>query len=212
MMDETKKLQKEIKLLPRQTIKWDVVTGLQQTVADMAISLPLVQVHHLLHLPCSLYSPYSPYSPYSSYSPYSLYSPYSSLTPPLLLPYSSLTPPLLLPYSPDSTDSSLTPLTRLTRLTGPARRRHAPNPKPKPKPTPNPNQDLRDDAMRERHWQKLMSICGKTFIMDAKLQLDALLQMELHKFADSVSEVVEQGRAEIKIDIQLQKIQKTWAG
>ena len=29
---------------------------------------------------------------------------------------------------------------------------------------------------------------GKTFIMDAKLQLDALLQMELHKFADSVSE------------------------
>tara|TARA_B100000795_G_scaffold249468_1_gene217012 strand:- start:453 stop:680 length:228 start_codon:yes stop_codon:yes gene_type:complete len=66
--------------------------------------------------------------------------------------------------------------------------------------------------MRERHWQKLMSICGKTFIMDAKLQLDALLQMELHKFADSVSEVVEQGRAEIKIDIQLQKIQKTWAG
>ena len=73
-------------------------------------------------------------------------------------------------------------------------------------------QDLRDDAMRERHWQKLMSICGKTFIMDAKLQLDALLQMELHKFADSVSEVVEQGRAEIKIDIQLQKIQKTWAG
>tara|TARA_B110000196_G_C20459992_1_gene348856 strand:+ start:36 stop:257 length:222 start_codon:yes stop_codon:yes gene_type:complete len=62
MMDETKKLQKEIKLLPRQTIKWDVVTGLQQTVADMAISLPLVQVHHLLHLPCSLYSTYSPYS------------------------------------------------------------------------------------------------------------------------------------------------------
>ena len=115
MMDETKKLQKEIKGLPRQTVKWDVVTGLQQTVADMAVSLPLVQ-------------------------------------------------------------------------------------------------DLRDDAMRERHWQKLMSICGKTFIMDAKLQLDALLQMELHKFADSVSEVVEQGRAEIKIDIQLQKIQKTWAG
>ena len=196
MMDETKKLQKEIKLLPRQTIKWDVVTGLQQTVADMAISLPLVQVHHLLHLPCSLYSPYSPYSPYSSYSPHSPYSPYSSLTP--LTPLTPLT--------------ALTLLTRLTRLTGPARRRHAPNPKPKPKPTPNPNQDLRDDAMRERHWQKLMSICGKTFIMDAKLQLDALLQMELHKFADSVSEVVEQGRAEIKIDIQLQKIQKTWAG
>ena len=94
MMDETKKLQKEIKGLPRQTVKWDVVTGLQQTVSDMAVSLPLVQ-------------------------------------------------------------------------------------------------DLRDDAMRERHWQKLMSICGKTFIMDAKLQLDALLQMELHKFADSVSEVVE---------------------
>ena len=25
-------------------------------------------------------------------------------------------------------------------------------------------QDLRDDAMRERHWKKLMRICGKTFV------------------------------------------------
>ena len=115
MMDETKKLQKEIKGLPRQSAKWEVVIGLVQTVNDMAISLPLVQ-------------------------------------------------------------------------------------------------DLRDDAMRERHWQKLMSICGKTFIMDAKLQLDSLLQLQLHKFADAVSEVVEQSRAEIKIDLQLQKIMNTWTG
>ena len=34
-------------------------------------------------------------------------------------------------------------------------------------------QDLRDDAMRERHWKKLMRICGKTFVMDDKLSLDA---------------------------------------
>ena len=40
-------------------------------------------------------------------------------------------------------------------------------------------QDLRDEAMRERHWNKLMAICGKTFVMDDKLQLDSLLTQKI---------------------------------
>ena len=70
----------------------------------------------------------------------------------------------------------------------------------------------RDDAMRERHWKQLMVVCKQTFIMDDKLQLDALLKLELDKFRDPVGEIVERARAEIKIDLQLQKIIKTWSG
>jgi dynein heavy chain len=71
-------------------------------------------------------------------------------------------------------------------------------------------QDLRDDAMRERHWKKLMRICGKTFVMDDKMSLGVLLSLELHKFADPVGEVVEQARMEIKIDKALQRIETIW--
>ena len=71
-------------------------------------------------------------------------------------------------------------------------------------------QDLRDDAMRERHWKKLMRICGKSFVMDDKLTLGVLLSLELHKFADPVGEVVEQARMEIKIDKALQRIETIW--
>jgi len=115
MMDETKKLQKEVKALPRPAQKWNVFAGLTEAVNNMTVSLPLIQ-------------------------------------------------------------------------------------------------DLRDDAMRERHWNALMVTCGKSFVMDSKLQLDSLLQLNLHLFLDGVSEVVEQARAEIKLDLQLQKIMSTWSG
>jgi len=115
MTDQTKKLQKEVKMLNKAVHKWDVHAGLTSLVAAMSVSLPLVN-------------------------------------------------------------------------------------------------DLRDEAMRNRHWSQLMSVCGKTFVMDEKLQLDALLRLELDKFQDSVSEIVERARAEIKIDLQLQKIITTWSG
>ena len=71
-------------------------------------------------------------------------------------------------------------------------------------------QDLRDEAMRERHWKKLMRICGQTFVMDEKLNLGVLLRLELHKFAEPVADTVEQARMELKIDKQLQKIETVW--
>jgi dynein heavy chain len=48
--------------------------------------------------------------------------------------------------------------------------------------------------------------------MDEKLQLDTLLRLELDKYQDAVTEIVERARAEIKIDLQLQKIITTWSG
>ena len=73
-------------------------------------------------------------------------------------------------------------------------------------------QDLRDDSMRDRHWKKLMRICGKTFVMDDKLNLGVLLGLELHLYADAVAETVEQARMELKIDKQLSRIEHVWMG
>jgi len=115
MLEETKRLMREVKSLPKAAKAWGVSIGLQALVQDMAISLPLIQ-------------------------------------------------------------------------------------------------DLRDEAMRERHWRKLMRICGKTFVMDQKFKLDNLLALQLHAYQDSVGEIVEQARQELKIDNQLAKIINAWAG
>ena len=71
-------------------------------------------------------------------------------------------------------------------------------------------QDLRDEAMRERHWKKLMRICGKSFVMDEKFNLSMLLALQLQNFVDAVGETVEQARMELKIDKQLARIDATW--
>ena len=115
MTDLTKKLQREVKLLPKTMHKWDVHIGATAALNSMSVSLPLVQ-------------------------------------------------------------------------------------------------DLRDDAMRARHWTQLMQATGKTFVMDDKLQLDTLIRLELDKYQEQVTEIVERSRAEIKIDLLLQKIINTWSG
>lgn len=71
-------------------------------------------------------------------------------------------------------------------------------------------QDLRDEAMRERHWKKLMRICGKSFVMDEKFSLQHLLALQLQVYVDAVGETVEQARMELKIDKQLARIDATW--
>ena len=55
-------------------------------------------------------------------------------------------------------------------------------------------QDLRDEAMRERHWKKLMRVCGKSFVMDDKFALHHLLALQLQDHVDAVGETVEQVR------------------
>ena len=71
-------------------------------------------------------------------------------------------------------------------------------------------QDLRDEAMRERHWKRLMRACGRTFVLDSKFCLNDLVKLQLHKTADAVGEIVEAARQELKIDRQLDKIETTW--
>lgn len=48
-------------------------------------------------------------------------------------------------------------------------------------------QDLKSDALRKRHWDKLMQETGKSFEMDPKtFTLANVFKMELHNFAAQI--------------------------
>ncbi|KAG6552247.1 hypothetical protein Mapa_006097 [Marchantia paleacea] len=48
-------------------------------------------------------------------------------------------------------------------------------------------QDLKSDALRKRHWDKLMKETGKSFDMDPKtFTLASIFRMELHNFAEVI--------------------------
>ena len=60
--------------------------------------------------------------------------------------------------------------------------------------------DLRAPSMRERHWSQLMSITKVHFEMDAAFALRDLLSLQLHVYADDVSEVVDRALKEDKME------------
>jgi hypothetical protein len=59
-----------------------------------------------------------------------------------------------------------------------------------------PRQDLKSEALRPRHWERLMELTGKSFDMDPKsFTLGALFAMHLHNFAQ-VTTLHNQGGAD----------------
>jgi dynein heavy chain, axonemal len=50
--------------------------------------------------------------------------------------------------------------------------------------------DLKNDALRERHWKKLMKVTGKSFDLDPKsFTLGKVFQMNLAEFGDMIGEI-----------------------
>lgn len=71
--------------------------------------------------------------------------------------------------------------------------------------------DLRSPAMRERHWEQLMSATKVSFdVNDPSFKLDDLLKLELHKFEEEVGEIVDCAQKEEKMEIALVKLKETW--
>nr|AML30863.1 axonemal inner arm dynein heavy chain 7 [Marsilea vestita] len=72
-------------------------------------------------------------------------------------------------------------------------------------------QDLKSEALRPRHWDKLMKETGKSFDMDPKsFTLANLFRMELHKFASVISEITNAATKELNIEMELKKMAETW--
>lgn len=65
--------------------------------------------------------------------------------------------------------------------------------------------------MMERHWKKLMRTTNKEIAFSSpKFCLDDLIKLELHKFSEEVTELVDGAQKESKIEIKLNSIQGVW--
>jgi dynein heavy chain, axonemal len=71
--------------------------------------------------------------------------------------------------------------------------------------------DLHSDTMRDRHWTMLMTVTGKSFDKGPNFCFQDLLDLNLHHYADDVSEIVDQSAKESKIEKKLNMIKNTWA-
>jgi len=71
---------------------------------------------------------------------------------------------------------------------------------------------LKNDAMMPRHWKRLMESTGVTFDLNPKtLTLQNIFSMELHQFIETVDEIVNEAVQELKIEVELTKVENQWA-
>jgi len=71
--------------------------------------------------------------------------------------------------------------------------------------------DLRHPAMRPHHWKQLTEVCKVSFTITADFKLSDLLDLNLHKYADDVSEIVEKAQKEQAIEKVLRDVTNNWA-
>ena len=71
---------------------------------------------------------------------------------------------------------------------------------------------LKSDALRARHWKRLMRICGQNdhSVDPATLTLGSLLNMETHKFVAAVLEMCVAAEKELKIEFDISRFGAVW--
>lgn len=70
---------------------------------------------------------------------------------------------------------------------------------------------LHSEFMQDRHWKRLMNICGKQVDNKSpKFCLNDIIGLQLYKFGDDVNELVEGAQREAKIENKLGLIESTW--
>ncbi|MGH0158836.1 UNVERIFIED_CONTAM: hypothetical protein FKN15_061612 [Acipenser sinensis] len=71
--------------------------------------------------------------------------------------------------------------------------------------------DLKNDALRERHWKDLMTRTGTEFDMNPDtFTLENMFAMEPHKYADVISETVTSAVKELSIEKGVKEVVETW--
>ena len=70
---------------------------------------------------------------------------------------------------------------------------------------------LKNDAMKPRHWLKLMEVTKVTFDVSLKsLTLNNIFAMELYRFTALIEEIINEASQEAKIENELNKIDAAW--
>ena len=72
--------------------------------------------------------------------------------------------------------------------------------------------DLRNPAMRARHWEQLMELIGEKFDPAGdEFTLGRVSELHLENFVDKIGELSSNATKELQIEISLQKIDEKWA-
>jgi dynein heavy chain len=69
---------------------------------------------------------------------------------------------------------------------------------------------LHNDKLRERHWQRLEQVTGVDFQNSPDLTLQDILQKELSRFSEDITEVVDGASNEVRMETQLSDLNNTW--
>ncbi|XP_077418136.1 dynein axonemal heavy chain 10-like isoform X1 [Vanacampus margaritifer] len=71
--------------------------------------------------------------------------------------------------------------------------------------------DLKNEALRERHWKELMDRTGTSFEMNTTtFTLENMFAMELHKYADVIGDIVSSASKELGIEKGVKEVVETW--
>ncbi|XP_072163343.1 dynein axonemal heavy chain 10-like [Diadema setosum] len=71
--------------------------------------------------------------------------------------------------------------------------------------------DLKNEALRERHWKELMVKTGKSFDMNPDtFTLDNLFAMELHNFKEVIGDIVTSASKELSIEKGIKEVTEVW--
>ncbi|XP_019715984.1 dynein heavy chain 10, axonemal-like [Hippocampus comes] len=71
--------------------------------------------------------------------------------------------------------------------------------------------DLKNEALRERHWKQLMKRTGTSFEMNrCSFTLENMFAMDLHKHADVIDDIVTSAVKELGIEKGVKEVVETW--
>ncbi|KAL6114194.1 dnah10 [Pungitius sinensis] len=71
--------------------------------------------------------------------------------------------------------------------------------------------DLKNEALRDRHWKELMQRTGTSFEMNAEsFTLENMFAMELHKYANVIGDIVTSAVKELTIEKGVKQVVDTW--
>ncbi|XP_029909103.1 dynein heavy chain 10, axonemal [Myripristis murdjan] len=71
--------------------------------------------------------------------------------------------------------------------------------------------DLKNEALRDRHWQKLMERSGTRFEMNPdSFTLENMFAMELHKYGNVIGDIVTSAVKELSIEKGVKEVVETW--
>lgn len=71
--------------------------------------------------------------------------------------------------------------------------------------------DLKNPAMRERHWDRVRTVMGVKFDQNSpEFNLEAIIAMQMQKYAEDINEISNAATMELLIEKGLEAIAETW--